>query len=459
MPSDLRVPDSLLLAAVRAAPRRYLLPPLPADVEAARAAGPEAALAFAIESARVASQDGTLPPPGAQPLFTWALARVIEHALAPSGGDPAFQAVVLQARDPEVHEHVRLAAHAHGDRRAVRTLTDAIAHPGKMRRLPDGPLREALEHLHELASLGDWAALRAAVTRLRARIQAAGLRVALEAILLDPALRRLERSAALDASAGVRRYRALCAERGPLAGSREAAAQGRASARVGESAEAAAMRGFRATAERLQQAAGGEAQYRAVRTLRTPRGFPGEATKGKSKEEWDAAIVREAPEGAHLVLLAEVKAAPAAATSDFARLLRGLRRLALADAQQAYAFPGADGELRLAGASLQALRPRGHALPERVIYACQAAPEERPSLLAPASKAALLAERASLDFAQRIADGTPPDDEALVPVWEALATTTRLRAALHQYETAQAVRAAMLDPVDLLAELEATLPR
>ena len=166
MPSDLRVPDSLLLAAVRATPRRYLLPPLPADVEAARAAGPEAALAFAIEAARIASQDGTLPPPGVQPLFTWALARVIEQALAPSGGDPAFQAVVLQARDPEVHEHVRLAAHAHGDRRAVRTLTDAIAHPGKMRRLPDGPLREALEHLHELASLGDWAALRAAVTRL-----------------------------------------------------------------------------------------------------------------------------------------------------------------------------------------------------------------------------------------------------------------------------------------------------
>ncbi|RYG20931.1 MAG: DUF2207 domain-containing protein, partial [Burkholderiales bacterium] len=62
--------------------------------------------------------------------------------------------------------------------------------------------------------------------------------------------------------------------------------------------------------------------HRVVRSLRTPRGFPGAV--GKAKDEWDAAIVREQGGDADIVLLAEVKAAPAAATPDFTRLARGL---------------------------------------------------------------------------------------------------------------------------------------
>jgi hypothetical protein len=40
-------------------------------------------------------------------------------------------------------------------------------------------------------------------------------------------------------------------------------------------------------------------------------------------------------------------------------------------------------------------------------------------------------------------------------VWEDLATAPRLRSALHQYDTARAVREAMVHPRDLLAAVEA----
>ncbi|GAB3769399.1 hypothetical protein GCM10028796_34400 [Ramlibacter monticola] len=430
--------QALLLAALRNAPRRYRLPPLPAGVEAARAAGVEAALAFAIEAGRLGQHGGRGAPEAVRDLFTSALAAFIREAMAPQGGDPSFQALVLQAGAAEVREFAQLSAGSAADRRAVRSMTDAIAHPGKTRRLPPGSARVALERLHALADSGAWAELDDA---LRAGPH--------EAIARGPALQRLLRGEALRQGEAVRRYLALCAQRGPGAGSPAAAARGRSAARAGDDAERATVEAFEILVRLLQARLPGA--YRVLRSLRPPSGFPGE--RGKAKDEWDVAIVCEAAAGsADLLLLAEVKASPAAASSDFARLHRGLQRLAQAEAGRDYAFAiEGGGTARLAGASLRALQPAAGALPEHVVYCCTAPPEPRPQLLAAASKAMLAAEPASLAYAQRLARGAATDDEELRPVWDALLHAPRLRATLHQDATARLVREAMLHPADLVA--------
>lgn len=458
--------DALLLAALRTAPRRYRLPPLPADAEAAVAGGTEATLAFAMEAARIEKASPAALPghDGIQALFTRALAQLIREALAPERGDPAFQAAMLQAQDAQVHEHVQLSRQRAADRRTLRMAVDAIAHPGKLRREAAGAARDALGRLHGLAAAGAWTELAQAIGRLLAQeLPGAGnFRAPLEAIQSSPALQRLARGSELLRLESVQRYQALCERRGPLAGSDAAAAEGRASAQQGRIAEHAAVEAFRKIAGMLNRHCQGATTYRVARGLRTPRGFPGEARK--AKEEWDAAIVRgdacgEADGGADLVLLAETKASPAAATSDFPRLLRGLRRLAQARAEAVYAFASADGEQRIAGASLQGMRPIRRLLPPHVIYCCSAPPEALPQPLGAATKAVLLAEPASLAFAQQLARGEAPSHAALAPVWHALATAPRLQAALHQYQTAQKARAAMLHPDDLLASLAHCLQR
>lgn len=462
--------DALLLAALRTAPRRYRLPPLPADAEAAVAGGTEATLAFAMEAARIEKASPAALPghDGVQALFTRALAQLIREALAPERGDPAFQAAMLQAQDAQVHEHVQLSRQRVADRRTLRMAVDAIAHPGKLRREAAGAARDALVPLHGLATAGAWAELAQAIGQLLAQElpAAENFRAPLEAIRSSPALQRLARGSELRQLESVQRYQALCERRGPLAGSDAAAAEGRASAQQGRIAEQAAVEAFRKIADMLNHHRKGAATYRVARGLRTPRGFPGEANK--AKEEWDAAIVRgdacgersgEGDGGADLVLLAETKASPAAATSDFARLLRGLRRLAQARAEVVYAFASADGEQRIAGASLQGLRPIRRLLPPHVIYCCSAPPEALPQPLGAATKAVLLAEPASLAFAQQLARGEAPSHAMLAPVWQALATAPRLQAALHQYETAQKARAAMLHPDDLLASVAHCLQR
>jgi hypothetical protein len=453
--TDLQHLDALLLAALRAAPRRYRPPILPADADTAAASSADTALAFAIEAVRIAKEERRLPPPApVQALFTQALARLIHEALAPAGGDPRFQAMVMQAQDAAVHDHVHLSRQRKADLRAVRAATNAVAHPGKLRTMATGEVRDALARLHELAAAGAWEDLARSIDRLLGQkpFEQENLHPALEAILSNPALERLARGSKLLRLEAVQRYQALCEQRGPIAGSHAAAAQGRASARQGEMAEQAGVQAFCKIADALNQRTEGTASYRVVRSLRTPRGFPGDASK--AKEEWDAAIVRSDAHGAaDLVLLAEIKASPAAATSDFPRLLRGLRRLAQARTEETYAFASADGETRIPGASLQRLRPDAHSLPPHVIYCCPAPPESLPQPLSAASKAVLLAEPASLAFAHRLARGEAPSHALLVPVWEALATAPRLRAALYQHETARTARAAMLHPDDLQASV------
>jgi hypothetical protein len=441
----LQAAQALVLAALRSTPRRYRLPPLPARSEDARAAGVECALAFAIEAARIAGERGGCAADAVRDLFVESLASFLREAMAPQGGDPAFQALVLQAHDAQVHEFVRLARHAPADRRALRSMTDALAHPGKTRQLPAGPARERLERLHALAEAGAWNGLHAALDEPRDA-----------ALRASPALQRLLRHEGLQDTDAVRRYLALCARRGPEAGSRAAAAQGRSAARAGHEAEHATVASLREVAVLLAARVPAEGPFRVLRSLRPPAGFPGAA--GKAKDEWDAALVCDAgPAGAGIVLLAEVKASPAAASSDFSRLHRGLQRLAQARPDEAYAFVTDDGEARISGASLRALAPAERALPEHVVYCCTALAGTQPQLFAAASKAVLAAEPASLAYARQFAAGARPDHAMLLAVWEALLHAPRLRATLHQDATARLVREAMVHPADLLASL-ARLP-
>jgi hypothetical protein len=431
-------PHPTLIAALAAAPRRYRMPPLPATAEAATARGLETALAFAIEAARPGGPTAR-PPAGMRDFFTHSLAAVIRDAMA---RDAAFQAIVLQTHDANVSEYVRLREQAASDLRTVRAAVNAIAHPGKLRTVPAGARRGALSRLHELAMAGAWSELDRAARQVPE----------LAALHSGPALKRLARTNALLQTEAVRRYQELREQHGPAAGTDAAAAQGRASARLGEIAEHETLHAFRQIAASLTRREGAAAGYRVVRGLLTPQGFPGDA--GKAKEEWDAAIVQEtnAERGADIVLLAEVKSSPAAATPDFSRLHRGLQRLAQADPGETYAFASADGTVHVAGESLRGLAPQGRALPPHVIYCCSAPAEPNPPVLGAASKAVLLAERASLAFAHQLARGESPVHADLAAVWEALPSAPRLRAALHQYETARVVREAMLHPHDLLAD-------
>jgi hypothetical protein len=438
MPSDPGALQAQLLAAIAAAPRPYGLPPLPADGQSALAAGTETALAFAIDAARAALALDRVPAADVENVFTQALAQLIATSLDLQAGDPAFQAVVLRADDRQVAEFAALSAAADADARAVRKAIDAFAHPGKLRLLPPGTQREALARLHLLAAAQAWSELAAA-------IELAGPAAA--SASLQAALQRLLRADALRGHASVRDYLALCARRGPLAGSEAAAAQGRASARVGDLAEQETVQAFEAIARQLDTGAGATV-YSVGHGLRTPVGFPGAA--GQAKDEWDVALLRHEGGAAHVVLLAEVKAAPSAAAADFSRLVRGLQRLAQAQEDAVYVFPSARGLVTLAGASLRALAPQQRALPPQVIYCC-AAIEERPAVLSAASKGVLLAEPDSIAFARRLVHRESVPHEALAPVWRALAQAPRLRSVLHQYETAQAARAAMLHPRALLA--------
>lgn len=452
-PHPLHEGDSLLLAALARAPRRYRLPPLPCTRADAAAAGPATALAFCIEAVRRAVADAAPPPsPDVAALFQHSLAALVREALQPQRGDPVFQARLLQAQDPAVAEYVRLARDAAADRRAVRSGVDALAHPGKQRGMAAGPLREALSRLHALAEQGDWAGLMQATQALQAQpLAPQHLHGALAALQSRPALARLARTHELLAQAGVRRYLDLRSRHGPTAGSDDAAAAGRASARHGVRAEQATVQAFALAAGLLAGQATG-AHWRVLRSLRPLPGFPGATVQ--AKDEWDVALARGAPGGAWaLVLVAEVKASPAAASSDFPRLLRGLQRLGQAEVAADYRFASAEGEVLLQGAALRRLAPQGRALPPQVIYCSTAPVEPRPSLLGAATRAVLLAEPASLAFALQLAAGADPREGDLEPVWQALATQARLRAALHQDHTARAAREAMLHPQDLVAVL------
>jgi hypothetical protein len=421
--------DDLLATAIAAAPRRYRMPALPRDAAQARGAPVDVALAFAMEHAR------TAPSAELRELFLGALAALVEQALDAATGDPAFRAAVVREGDADVREFVALQSTAVTDERAVRRAVDAVAHPARLSRLPDGEAA-ALEGLHGLSRQADWIALRG---------RAAGV---LDAAVTDGPLLRLARAQQLCAHPGVARYLELLRGQGPLRGSDEAGRQGRDAARSGDAAEAAAVAALRSIAGLLPAPNG--TPWSVGRGLRTPRGFPGE--NAKAKDEWDVALLGGAADAAAVVLLGEVKASPAAAVADYHRLVRGLQRLAQAQAGVAYEFASADGPVVLAGESLRALEPQGGELPAHVLYFSTAASAELPVLSAPA-RAVLLAEPACIAWARE------QDPAVLAPAWDALLSQPRVRAALHQYDTGRRACERMLHPDDLLEAVRRALPR
>lgn len=454
-PTEAQQFDAIVLAALRAAPRRYRMAPLPIDANAAKSSGVESALAFGIEAVRLAKEKAWPPSREAQDVFTGALGHMVHEALASNHGDAAFQALVLRTQDLEVDEYARLSGQAASDLRSVRKAANAISHPGKLRHMASEELRHRLSRLHDLATAGSWMEFRRAIGQLLAQEASEDehVRDSLEHLLSNASLQRLERGSALHCLDSARRYRALLAQHGPLAASAAAAAQGRESARHGAAAEKDTVHALSMAAELMNHSGQAPACHRVVRGLRNPRSLHAAA---RAKAEWDVAIVRDdaRADGVDIVLLAEVKTSPAAATPDLPRLLRGLEGLAQARADATYSFQSPDGELHVRGESLRRLRPRGYSLPPNAIYCCSATAESRPQMLSAATKAMLLAEPASLAFAREIARGGSPRHEDLTPVWEALREAPRLRAALNQYETARAAREAMLHPADLISALE-----
>src|SRR5690606_32050179 len=216
---------------------------------------------------------------------------------------PHFQAQVLRSGDAQVETYARLASHTVRDRRAVRSAADALAHPGKLAMVDDAALRASLARLHAAASAQDWKALQAHAETLSPLVPAA------RALATNAALARLRQLQDLQETSAVQRYLALCALRGPLAGTDEAAAHGRAASQAGAAAEDLVAQALLQAAAWLDRREPDAKPHRVVRGLRTPAGFPEGVPK--AKDEWDAAIVRTRADAADVVLLAEVKASAA----------------------------------------------------------------------------------------------------------------------------------------------------
>ncbi|MCO4891666.1 3-deoxy-D-arabino-heptulosonate 7-phosphate synthase [Cupriavidus sp. WGtm5] len=457
-------PHPLLDTTLRAVPRRYRLPELDDAFSPALDASPATTLALVIEQARAALARRETPDAALKDRFTGALARMVREAMRADGGDPVFQAMVLRHRAAPVREYASLSARADQDRRAIHAAVNAVAHPGKQQRLGPGPQREALARLHACAGAAAWNKLRDAVQQLlempqmpapAGEPQAAH---ALTQLLEHPALARLRRLDALASNALVVEYRTLWERYGPRSGSASAVAQGRSSRQRGDAAEAQAALALEALAQRLNAAPDASAPYRVVTSLRVPAAIP--AAHKHAKSEWDVVLLRQSAAASDtaggtpawdVCLLVEVKASVDAATTDFPRLLRGLRLLAHADKDVVYPFATRQGTVPLRGAALCALPSASAALSRTVLYCCDAPAEPTPRLLSAASRMQLLSATPTLDFAAALTAARPADERELEPVWHALLEAPGWRAVLDQYATLREVRELMVHTDDLLA--------
>lgn len=466
--------DDVLAAVVR----RYRIPAIPdPELSAAAAADPATALALIIEQARTAIARGCGPDSTLQDAFTAGLARLIRDAMRPMRGDIAFQAMVLRHRFPRVRQYASLSAHAEQDRRAVLAAVNAIAHPGKQQRLPPGLLRETLTQVQALAAAASWDAL-ADIARLSLSMPAltedAAIDARLQRLLDDPALERLRRLAVLATDDQVLEYEALWDRHGPRSGSAEAAALGKTTQRRGAAVEALAAQALQAWARKLGQALGDPTCYRVVTSMRVPATLAASAERAKT--EWDVVLLRRAckEDGApapangaattidsaqargapaydcwDICLVAEVKSSVDAATTDYPRLMRGLRLLARADARTQYSFACQQGTVAVRGASLQALPTDDDGAATAVRYCCDAAADEAPRLLNAASRMQLLSAPESLAYAARLAQDATPAPATLQPVWHKLLTSPQWQPVLQQYATLHQVRELMVHVADL----------
>lgn len=464
-----------LHALLDAVPRRYRLA---GDAAADVAAGYAASLAQVIGRLQATLAAGQEPDLPLRDAFVVSLDGLIREALGPRDADPAFQAAVLAYRLPVVREYLALDGGAAADRRRVQAVVDAWAHPAKPARLAPGDASTQLAQLHAAARAADWWRVAELARNLPLLAEVAiidDLASALRALDADPALARLCRIETLARDPQVCRYRSLRAQLGPRAGSDEASAQARVARQRGVMVETLAARALEAVAaylERLEAAAtaGGAPRYRVVTSLRVPAGLAAEADRAKS--EWDAVLLRRvdpaqatavrAQAGAtatpadpaalwDICLVIEAKASFEAATTDLPRLLRGLRLLASARPDQAYAFSTQQGKVQVRGASLAALPVTEAALAERVLY-CSDAPADAPHAgLHAASRTQLLSAPSCLAYAAALSEGRPVDPDDLAPLWQALRHDARWRPVLNLAATRQLARSLMVHPDDLAA--------
>ncbi|MBB1593356.1 3-deoxy-D-arabino-heptulosonate 7-phosphate synthase [Achromobacter sp. UMC46] len=452
-------PSSPLLDKIlRAVPRRYRVPPAPNAATQAPNGGAATMLAMTVEHARQALAGGVAPDSATRHDFLHALSRLIREAMRANEGDPAFQAIVLRHRAPQVREFASLSAAADQDRRQIHAAVNAIAHPAKLQRMAPGPDRDALAPLQAAVSTASWTALLDAARQLRAMPEKAvdpSVERALARLLDDPALARLRRLDALAPDAQVRRYQSLWDRHGPRSGSPTAAAQGSAAQRRGAAVEALATQALDALAQRLNDAEGAHAPYRVVTSMRVPSSIP--ASSDRAKSEWDAVLLRQTGAAATPVwdvcLLIEAKASVDAATADLPRLQRGLRLLAHAEDHAVYPFQTRQGVVNLRGASLRALPADSSALAHTVLYCCDAPADAAPRLLSAASRMQLLSAPASVEYARGVENGQTPDVSALEPVWRQLLESPQWEPVLHQYPMLRQVRELMVHVDDLLASV------
>lgn len=463
-------PHLLLVDTLRRVARRYRLPAIP-DTRAAsdspQPADPATTLAITIEQTRMSMARGIAPGPEQQCLFTRALADLIHEALRPTGGDAAFQAILLRHHAPQVQEYASLSAHIDQDRRTIHAIVNAIAHPAKLQRRQVDAHRDQLARLHALKDAADWSALADTARRLVEGGVQDDARVAqgLARLLASDELDRLQRVAALGSDIEVQQYQALLDRQAPRSGTDAAIAQGSAAQLRGACVETKAAQVLDALADVLNktvlaqpgQSAAAQPPYRVVTSMRVPAAMPGHTDRAKS--EWDAVLLRQATtiDGKpcwDVCLLVEVKASIEAATTDFSRLLRGLQLLASADRDTVYTFATHQGEIRLRGASLSALPTEVSDLPGTVLYCSDAPADTRPRLLSAASRMQLLASDTSLAYAGQLASGQAPDPCALEPVWHALLASPRWHPVLDQYQGLYKVRLLMVHLDDLSAAID-----
>ncbi|CAM3549824.1 3-deoxy-D-arabino-heptulosonate 7-phosphate synthase [Bordetella sputigena] len=471
---------NLLDQILREVPRRYRLPPLPAELPGPGTLDSGTELAMIVERIRTAPAAGPARAATAAAMlkaaFIDALARLIRDAMREDAGDPVFQAMVLRHRTPRVREYASLSAHADRDRREVLALVNGVAHPAKQARRPRGPLTDALAELHALAAASSWRDLHQAVRRLVNTSDIAGdvsIGHVLTRLAGSPALIRLDRLEALARDDDVRRYRALWDMRGPRSGSAAAAAHGSASQRRGAAVEARAAQALGALARRLDREETGQdggTRYRVATSMRVPAFLSAGAERAKT--EWDVVLLRQsgargrpdagakvaeaqAGEPSHAVwdvrLWVEAKASLDAATTDLPRLVRGLRLLAGAEENVVYPFLAREGIVAVFGASLRGMQTHEAALRASVLYCCDAPMEIHPRFLSAASRMQLLSAPASLAFADRWARGRQTDPEMLEPVWRDLTGSARWTAVLHQYAMLRQVRELLVHVDDVTA--------
>lgn len=414
---------------------------------------------MAIEQARQAVAHGKVPDDSLKRRFADALADMVREAIHPDSGDAAFRAMVLRHRAAPVREFASLSARAEGDRREVLAAVNSLAHPNRLQRMAPGWQRDALADLHASAAASSWSALRGIAQRLIDSPDNGNdspVALALTRLLDNPAVQRLQRIEALEADALVRQYVSLWDRVGPRPGSATAVAQGVSAQQRGAGAEALAAQALEVLARRLNEAEANHAPYRVVTSLRVPASIP--ASHERAKTEWDVVLLRRAGpvDGMpawDVCLLVEVKASVDAATTDFPRLLRGIRLLAHAKEDAAYAFGSHQGTVYLRGAALGALSASESNLRRTVLYCCDARAETAPRLLSAASRMQLLSADESLVLASHLAASQHADVRDLEPLWLALLEAERWKTVLNQYSTLRQVRELMVHTEDLLCAI------